>query len=205
LKDEYRRQLDAKLIERGLPVLTDKEVVDLNILLLVGGNIELREEDYWNYILDKIGELRSPEEATPSPVDDYQRVGAAMLPKTRRQLNQKLLDKDELELSSWEIHTLDHRMMNLNRPDMKDSEVSIIGWYLANISQLRMLERNIEDAFTYHPPKAGQPAAYETIRANAKDMAYVILSNTPSGIEQDEAIKNLRQVVMWANAAVATL
>lgn len=61
----------------------------------------------------------------------------------------------------------------------------------------------IENNFSYHSPKEGQPAKYEAIRAKAKELAYLIDEQTPKSREQSLALTNLEQAVFWANAAVA--
>lgn len=62
---------------------------------------------------------------------------------------------------------------------------------------------DIEDTFTYHPPKEGQPTRYEAIRAKAKELAFVIMENTPCSADQSAAIRKLRECVMTANASIA--
>jgi len=61
----------------------------------------------------------------------------------------------------------------------------------------------IENNFSYHSPKEGQPAKYEAIRDKAKELAYLIDEQTPRSREQSLALTNLEQAVFWANAAVA--
>lgn len=61
----------------------------------------------------------------------------------------------------------------------------------------------IENAFTYHPPKEGQPEKYEALRAKAKELAYLIDDLCPDSREKALAMTNLEQAGMWANAAVA--
>lgn len=61
----------------------------------------------------------------------------------------------------------------------------------------------IENNFTYHAPKPGQPEIYEQIREKAKELAYLIDSQVPKSREQSLALTNLEQAVMWANAGVA--
>ena len=61
----------------------------------------------------------------------------------------------------------------------------------------------IEKAFTYHPPKDGQPERYTRLRDAAKDLALLIHDLTPYSREQSLALTNLEQAVMWANAAIA--
>jgi hypothetical protein len=62
---------------------------------------------------------------------------------------------------------------------------------------------DIEHIFSYHAPKEGQPGQYEAIRAAAKDLAKVILTNTLPGADQTAAIRKLRECVMTANASIA--
>lgn len=67
-----------------------------------------------------------------------------------------------------------------------------------------LMETNeIEEYFTYHAPKEGQPGRYEAIRAAAKQLAYVILETTPKSADQTHAIRTLRSAVMFANASIA--
>jgi hypothetical protein len=61
----------------------------------------------------------------------------------------------------------------------------------------------IENAFTYHPPKDGQPERYVEIRDAAKALALLIAEKTPHSREQSVALTNLEQAVFWANAAIA--
>lgn len=61
----------------------------------------------------------------------------------------------------------------------------------------------IENRFTYHAPKEGQPAKYEAIRNKAKELAYLIDELTPTSREQSLSMTKLDEVVFWANAAIA--
>lgn len=63
----------------------------------------------------------------------------------------------------------------------------------------KMLENN----FTYHAPKPGQPQRYESLRHLAHTYAETILSYCPSSRERSLAITKLEEAVMWANAAIA--
>lgn len=65
------------------------------------------------------------------------------------------------------------------------------------------LKDKIEDLFTYHKPEGNQPAQYEAIRAKAKELAHVIVENTPASADQTAAIRKLRECVMTANASIA--
>jgi hypothetical protein len=61
----------------------------------------------------------------------------------------------------------------------------------------------VEKRFTYHPPKGGQPQRYERIRAQAREMAWLITCNCPESRETSLALTKLEEAVMWANAAIA--
>ena len=65
------------------------------------------------------------------------------------------------------------------------------------------IERRIEEWFTYHKPSPEQLPKYETLRANARFFAQVIVANTPEGADQTAALRKLRECVMTANSAIA--
>jgi len=62
---------------------------------------------------------------------------------------------------------------------------------------------DIDDLFTYHPPKPDQIPRYEAIREAARVFARVLEQNTPSSADQTAAIRKLRECVMTANASIA--
>lgn len=62
---------------------------------------------------------------------------------------------------------------------------------------------DLENRFTYHPPKPGQPQRYEALRQRAKELATLIMETTPASREQSSALTNLEQAIFWANAAIA--
>lgn len=61
----------------------------------------------------------------------------------------------------------------------------------------------IENVFTYHPPKDGQPAMYKAIREKAKELAYLIDELVPDSREKSLAMTKLEECSMWANAGIA--
>ena len=65
------------------------------------------------------------------------------------------------------------------------------------------MNEKLENAFTYHAPKPGQPELYTKLRGAAKELAYLITASTPASREQSVAITKLEEVMFWANAAVA--
>ncbi len=62
---------------------------------------------------------------------------------------------------------------------------------------------DLDNFFTYHPPKKDQIPRYEQLRTTAKDFAKLIIMNCPDSRERSLAITNLQQSVMWANASIA--
>lgn len=62
---------------------------------------------------------------------------------------------------------------------------------------------NVNDVFRYHAPTPEQPAKYEAIRSAARELARVILDQTPQCADQQAALRQLRECVMTANAAIA--
>ena len=62
---------------------------------------------------------------------------------------------------------------------------------------------DLENRFTYHPPKDGQNDRYELVRRLALQTARAIVAHTPVSREQSLAITHLEEVVFWANAAIA--
>lgn len=61
----------------------------------------------------------------------------------------------------------------------------------------------IENNFTYHTHKDGQPAMYQAIREKAKELAYLIEELVPDSREKSLAITKLEECSMWANAGIA--
>ena len=66
-----------------------------------------------------------------------------------------------------------------------------------------MDKEDIDNRFTHHAPKPGQPEIYQDIRTLAKELALEIDEVVPEGREKSLAITKLEEVVMWANAGIA--
>ena len=64
-------------------------------------------------------------------------------------------------------------------------------------------EDDLDKWFTYHAPKGDQTGRYELIRNKARELAEVIIVNTPVCADQSAAIRKIREAVMTANAAIA--
>lgn len=67
------------------------------------------------------------------------------------------------------------------------------------------MEQNpqIENNFSYHSPKEGQPEKYADIRNEAKELAYTIDRLCPGSREKSLAMTKLEEAVFWANASIA--
>lgn len=66
-----------------------------------------------------------------------------------------------------------------------------------------MKTEDIENRFTYHSPKEGQPKKYELLRREALLFALRIDEQCPESREKSLAITKLEEAVFWANAAIA--
>lgn len=62
---------------------------------------------------------------------------------------------------------------------------------------------NIEETFKYHAPKEGQQEKYETLRSEAKNLAYLIDELAPNSREKSLSLTKLQEAIMFANAAIA--
>lgn len=62
---------------------------------------------------------------------------------------------------------------------------------------------DLENRFTYHPPKPGQPEIYERIRLAGLSFALTIDQAAPESRELSLAIMRIEEAVFWANAAIA--
>ena len=66
-----------------------------------------------------------------------------------------------------------------------------------------MDEKELENRFTYHAPKEGQPEMYEAIRDRACNYAIFLNATCPDSREKSLALTKLDEVVFWANASIA--
>lgn len=62
---------------------------------------------------------------------------------------------------------------------------------------------DLDNLFTYHPPKGDQVERYAKIREAGLALARVISESTPPSADQSAAIRKVREAVMTANAAIA--
>jgi len=65
------------------------------------------------------------------------------------------------------------------------------------------MRTQLERIFTYHAPKEDQPVRYVKLRDSARELAELIIQNTPLSREQSLAITHLEEAIFYANAAIA--
>lgn len=61
----------------------------------------------------------------------------------------------------------------------------------------------LDTRFTWHPPKEGQPERYTLLRAGARKLAGLVITQVPDSRERSVALTKIEEAVMWANAAIA--
>ena len=61
----------------------------------------------------------------------------------------------------------------------------------------------LNNDFTYHAPKPGQPEIYGQIRDTAKSFALFLTDKCPKSRERSLALTKLEEAVFWANASIA--
>ena len=68
---------------------------------------------------------------------------------------------------------------------------------------MKSMNETIENNFSYHTPKQGQPEKYNQLRDKAKELAYLISEVCPNSRERALAMTKLEECSMWANASIA--
>jgi len=65
------------------------------------------------------------------------------------------------------------------------------------------MQQQIDECFTYHPPKPDQVGRYVDLRAAGRELALLIARSSPPSRAQSVALTKLEESIMWANAAIA--
>lgn len=66
-----------------------------------------------------------------------------------------------------------------------------------------MLDEDLVNRFTHHPPAQGQDVTYDAVRMAGLGLGRLLNAACPDSTELRFAIRNLEQAVFWANAAIA--
>lgn len=61
----------------------------------------------------------------------------------------------------------------------------------------------LEQRFSYHPPKDDQNERYQLIRREIGKLARILVANTPCCREQTRALNALDEVMFLSNASIA--
>lgn len=84
---------------------------------------------------------------------------------------------------------------------------SLPWWMKAEIPKgditMAILQKDIDNWFTYHAPTQDQLVAYNDIRQAAKIYAETVNKHVPDSADKTAAIRKIRESVMAANLAVA--
>lgn len=63
---------------------------------------------------------------------------------------------------------------------------------------------DIDNWFTHHPPKdAATVEVYQKLREAGRELAYIVLTLVPTGVEQSAALLKVREAVAMANSGIA--
>lgn len=82
--------------------------------------------------------------------------------------------------------------------DTPDSPVEARDFGLTDIDMA-----NLDNWFSYHPPRPEQVPVFEAIRDAGHEMAEKIMSLVPNSPDRTVAIRHVREAVMAANASLA--
>lgn len=62
---------------------------------------------------------------------------------------------------------------------------------------------DIHNRFDHHAPDEERIKRHALIRSALREMAQIIVDNTPQGREQSTAVTKLEEAMFWANAGIA--
>jgi hypothetical protein len=68
--------------------------------------------------------------------------------------------------------------------------------------RLSCLYEELKHQFTYHAPSEPQIESMKRIREKGLELAKVIADETPPSVDQRDAIRRVREAVMFANASI---
>ena len=62
---------------------------------------------------------------------------------------------------------------------------------------------DLQNRFTYHAPKPGQPEIYVELRDEGLALAKLVNTHCPDSREKALAITKIEEAIFWANASIA--
>lgn len=109
------------------------------------------------------------------------------------------------EINEFKIVMENCKFKNLEEWAKKNQEdiAATIGMTKEELDdKIKFTNPDIEKRFTYHSPK-GKEHRFQTLRDNAKSLAYEIIKQCPDSRERSLALTKLEEAIMWANASIA--
>ena len=67
----------------------------------------------------------------------------------------------------------------------------------------KITKKDLDNRFTYYPPKGDQAETYASVRRAAKQLANKINKVCPDSREKSLAITKIEEAVFWTNAGIA--
>lgn len=65
------------------------------------------------------------------------------------------------------------------------------------------MTQDLNNIYTYHPPKGDQPQRYTAIREKCRELAELVSELCPPSRERSLAFTKIEEASMWANASIA--
>lgn len=85
----------------------------------------------------------------------------------------------------------------------KGEEMEEVSSFKSDILRSKAEMSELNNRFTYHPPKEGQIEVYNQLRKTIHQAAMKICELCPDSRERDIAFQKLEEAAFWANAGVA--
>lgn len=105
----------------------------------------------------------------------------ANIEKAKEAIREGMEPRSGASVLSLDAAGVEHRRYHIGANDLKD----------------------LENRFTYHPPKGDQVHRYAFLRSEALTLAKSIASTVPPGRERALALTHLETAIFFANAAIA--
>ena len=140
--------------------------------------------------------------------------GICVVPRKRRFLQfRKTKEQDMRKNEDWDktLHDNHAKMGGDNEVDWEgkaipiEEERKLVEEEKALIAALYPdpIREDVNNRFTYHPPKGDQAARYVKLRDEALSLANQILDYCPKSRERSLALTKLEECIFWANASIA--
>ena len=102
-----------------------------------------------------------------------------------------------------ERHTVEAIQALIDRLRVEHPNIDFLVVGEGTTAQVVSSDVDLDNVFTYHAPKEGDPEAYGRVRFAGHSFALAIMADVPASRERDLAVERIREAVMWANAGRA--